>query len=117
MHVREKIGSPLLNAGERLGVRGNSPQTKVRSRFLRTTAGLTRKAADPLKARVCATVLAATLCLGIYSTQIAFAASQFLPPAKSRIDFARHIAPILQRCHGCHGAEQQMSGLRLDRRE
>ncbi|HEU0008132.1 MAG TPA: PSD1 and planctomycete cytochrome C domain-containing protein, partial [Terriglobia bacterium] len=29
----------------------------------------------------------------------------------------RQIAPILQRCQACHGAEQQMSGLRLDRRD
>ena len=33
-------------------------------------------------------------------------------------DFNRDIAPILRtRCFGCHGPAQQMSGLRLDRRE
>jgi hypothetical protein len=45
------------------------------------------------------------------------AAELQLPPAvKSRVDFKRQIAPILQRCQVCHGAAQQMSGLRLDRR-
>ena len=42
---------------------------------------------------------------------------QLPPPAKSRVDFKRQIAPILQRCQACHGAQQQMSGLRLDRRD
>jgi ankyrin repeat protein len=34
-----------------------------------------------------------------------------------KVDFARDIRPIFQEhCYGCHGPEQQMSGLRLDRR-
>src|SRR5258708_4524559 len=39
--------------------------------------------------------------------------------AKARqVDVARDVVTILQdRCFGCHGAEQQMSGLRLDSRE
>ncbi|MYG01673.1 MAG: DUF1553 domain-containing protein [Acidobacteriia bacterium] len=33
----------------------------------------------------------------------------------ARVDFARQIAPILEnRCQGCHGPAQQLSGLRLD---
>src|SRR5688572_15482021 len=33
------------------------------------------------------------------------------------IDFARDVQPIFrQSCYGCHGASQQMNGLRLDRR-
>jgi len=45
--------------------------------------------------------------------------AQNLPPAaRTRIDFARDIEPLLaQRCFVCHGAQQQMSGLRLDSRE
>jgi hypothetical protein len=40
------------------------------------------------------------------------------PPAKTKIDFARDIEPMLrQRCQACHGPQQQMSGLRLDQRE
>ena len=41
-----------------------------------------------------------------------------LPPAAAgEVDFARDIAPILEtRCQGCHGPDQQMSGLRLDTR-
>ena len=40
------------------------------------------------------------------------------PAAVGRIDFARDIEPVLRtRCQGCHGARQQMSGLRLDVRE
>ena len=33
------------------------------------------------------------------------------------VDFKRDVAPILeQRCWGCHGADEQESGLRLDLR-
>ena len=47
------------------------------------------------------------------------AVSQTLPPAaKEKIDFTRDIEPLLaRRCYVCHGAQQQMSGLRLDARE
>ena len=39
------------------------------------------------------------------------------PPAKTQVDFARDIAPILtEKCQFCHGPEQQLSGLRLDNR-
>ncbi len=43
-------------------------------------------------------------------------AAQTLPdPAKVQVDFSRDIEPIFQKhCQGCHGARQQMSGLRLD---
>jgi hypothetical protein len=39
-----------------------------------------------------------------------------LPPAaKVTVEFAKHVEPILKkRCQGCHGAAQQMNGLRLD---
>ncbi|MBI3697397.1 MAG: PSD1 domain-containing protein [Acidobacteria bacterium] len=42
-----------------------------------------------------------------------------LPPAANiRADFARDIEPILKaRCQVCHGPQQQMNGLRLDRGE
>jgi len=42
-----------------------------------------------------------------------------LPPAaKLRVEFGRHVEPILRRnCVACHGAAQQMNGLRLDRGE
>jgi len=44
-----------------------------------------------------------------------FAVSGF---AAGRVDFARDIQPILEkRCFGCHGPQQQMKGVRLDRRE
>ena len=34
-----------------------------------------------------------------------------------RVDFGRDVQPILrQQCYSCHGAAQQMSGFRLDRR-
>ncbi|MGH9632097.1 MAG: c-type cytochrome domain-containing protein, partial [Bryobacteraceae bacterium] len=37
------------------------------------------------------------------------------PPADSSVDFVRDIEPLLKkRCQGCHGVQQQMSGLRLD---
>ena len=41
-----------------------------------------------------------------------------LAPAAAAADYARDIEPILhERCYLCHGAQQQMSGLRLDSRE
>ena len=41
-----------------------------------------------------------------------------LPPAtKVQVDFYRDIEPLLkEKCQSCHGAEQQLSGLRLDSR-
>src|SRR3954447_11654245 len=47
------------------------------------------------------------------------AADLALPPAaKIKIEFARDIEPLLaKRCLACHGAQQQMSGLRLDQKE
>lgn len=34
------------------------------------------------------------------------------------VDFLRDVQPVLRaRCHGCHGASQQMKGLRLDQKE
>ena len=43
---------------------------------------------------------------------------EVLPTAKLGIDFERDVRPILAaRCHTCHGPAQQLSGLRLDRRE
>ena len=40
------------------------------------------------------------------------------PPADREVDFARDVAPLLEnRCFLRHGAQQQMKGLRLDRRE
>jgi hypothetical protein len=51
-------------------------------------------------------------CAALFS----LAGAGMLPAAE--IDFARHIEPILSsRCLGCHGAQTQMSGLRLDGRE
>ncbi len=43
--------------------------------------------------------------------------SPALPPAANRkVDFSRDVQPLLeQKCHVCHGAAQQMNGLRLDR--
>ena len=38
--------------------------------------------------------------------------------AQGAVDFERDIRPLLlARCAGCHGAERQKGGLRLDRRE
>jgi ankyrin repeat protein len=38
-------------------------------------------------------------------------------PPPARIEFARDIQPLLQtRCYACHGPDQQMGGMRLDRR-
>src|SRR4029077_18114652 len=47
------------------------------------------------------------------------AATAQLPPAASEpVDFQKQIEPVFRaRCYGCHGPQQQMSGLRLDQRE
>ncbi|MBS1854774.1 MAG: PSD1 domain-containing protein [Acidobacteria bacterium] len=56
------------------------------------------------------------LCCALFA---GLATAQGLPPAaKGKIDFARDVEPLLaRRCFMCHGAQQQMSGLRLDSRE
>jgi ankyrin repeat protein len=48
------------------------------------------------------------------------AASAQIPPAGAdiNIDFDQHVKPLLAaKCFSCHGARQQQSGLRLDRRQ
>ena len=40
------------------------------------------------------------------------------PPASRKVEFTSDIQPILKkRCEACHGAAQQVSGLRLDQRD
>ena len=67
---------------------------------------------------------AALLCgcalLSLFTLSLSSAADDpALPPAsKTKIEFARDIEPLLQkRCLLCHGAQQQMSGLRLDQKD
>src|SRR5450432_1482076 len=58
--------------------------------------------------------------IGLFTLSLSRAADDpALPPAsKTRIEFARDIEPLLQkRCWLCHGAQQQMNGLRLDRKD
>ncbi|HUQ94118.1 MAG TPA: ankyrin repeat domain-containing protein [Bryobacteraceae bacterium] len=58
----------------------------------------------------------ATLLLVLGS--LASAQTKLPPPATIRVDFEKHVRPILaQKCHSCHGEEAQQSGLRLDRRQ
>ena len=45
-------------------------------------------------------------------------AAQDHPPGKGRVDFKRDVRPIFEKyCFDCHGPKQQLSGLRLDRRD
>ena len=54
--------------------------------------------------------------LGGRTPLLAFAGAAMLCGAE--VDFARDVAPLLHnRCSTCHGAGQQMGGLRLDSRE
>ena len=48
-----------------------------------------------------------------------FLTADDLPPAtKNKVVYARDIEPLLsRRCYMCHGPQQQMSGLRLDRKD
>lgn len=56
-------------------------------------------------------------CVALLSLS-ALAADDLPPAAKIKIDYARNIQPLLAgRCYTCHGPQQQMSGLRLDRKE
>ena len=49
---------------------------------------------------------------------LASAQTKLPPPANIKVDFEKHVQPILaQKCHSCHGEEVQQSGLRLDRRQ
>ena len=41
--------------------------------------------------------------------------SKLPPPSTKQIDFDHHVKPVLERCYVCHGTQQQMNGLRLDR--
>ncbi len=46
------------------------------------------------------------------------AAEELPPPAESGADFIRDVKPIFEsRCYSCHGSQQQLGGLRLNRRE
>ena len=57
-------------------------------------------------------VLSLSLCGGLLAADDASS-----KPAKSEVDFARDIQPILEeRCLSCHGPEMQESGLRVDLR-
>src|SRR5689334_23283956 len=56
------------------------------------------------------------ICLGLPFTLLA--ETNLPPPAKMQVDFNKHVQPILAaNCHSCHGAKQQQSGLRLDKRQ
>jgi hypothetical protein len=48
---------------------------------------------------------------------LAWAADTLPPAAKTAVDFARDVEPLLRaRCALCHGAQQQMKGLRFDQK-
>ena len=54
----------------------------------------------------------AVLVIGLATLPLGVAAQD-----QARVDFARDVQPILRdHCYACHGPEQQMNGLRLDRR-
>ena len=55
----------------------------------------------------------------ILTLPLSLLAETTLPPAANiQIDFNKHVEPILAaRCHSCHGAKVQQSGLRLDKRQ
>src|SRR5438270_10315938 len=55
---------------------------------------------------------------GLLSVVLCISAQELLPAAKSKVDYARDVEPLLaRRCYLCHGGQQQMSGLRLDRKD
>ena len=51
-------------------------------------------------------------------TLVASAQTKMPAAANFKIDFEKHVQPILaQKCHSCHGSEVQQGGLRLDKRQ
>jgi mono/diheme cytochrome c family protein len=55
---------------------------------------------------------------GLLAVVCTLSAQQLPPAATGKVDFAKDIEPLLaKRCYVCHGAQQQMSGLRLDQKE
>jgi hypothetical protein len=55
--------------------------------------------------------------LGLASLMI-FCAAARMRSEDRKVDYARDVKPILEKyCYDCHGPKQQLSGLRLDRRE
>ena len=49
----------------------------------------------------------------LVSVTLAVAQTKLPPPANIKVDFEKHVQPILaQKCHSCHGEEAQQSGLR-----
>ncbi len=66
-------------------------------------------------------VLVILCCLAVFSILAILRAKEkerALPAAaRERVDFERDIATLFAaQCQSCHGVEQQLSGLRLDRR-
>ena len=58
----------------------------------------------------------AVLFAGVVGGLPASADSSKLPPAATRqINFDHDVKPVIERCYACHGPQQQMNGLRLDR--
>ena len=56
--------------------------------------------------------------LGCAGAMALLPAAEDGPARKGRVDFARDIRPIFEKyCFDCHGPKQQLSGLRLDRRD
>ncbi|MBI2686199.1 MAG: ankyrin repeat domain-containing protein [Acidobacteria bacterium] len=59
-----------------------------------------------------------TLPLSYFLALPLFAQPAMPPAASVKIDYEKHVKPILaQKCHSCHGEDVQQSGLRLDKRQ
>ncbi len=57
-------------------------------------------------------------CCAVLFSCAAFAAAELPPAAKTKVLYARDIEPLLAKhCYVCHGSQQQMGGLRLDRKD
>ena len=65
-----------------------------------------------------AVLVAVTWCAAAVSARAAEVDVSKLPPApRGAVDFAKQVRPIFEKaCFGCHGAEKQKSGYRLDSR-
>ena len=73
---------------------------------------------DMVRAGRTALLCGASVWIFTYSISSAADDPALPPAAKTKIEYARDIEPLLQkRCYLCHGAQQQMSGLRLDQKE
>ena len=111
-------GAPIANApiaaAPRASPAGANPMPAEFRDFPRRAS---RDSIAPLLGSARGHIISVMLRAGLLGCWLAVSLSTFAQ-TPGKVDFARDIEPLLQkRCYVCHGAQQQMSGLRLDQKE